>query len=366
MIAVDHSDICVDSRYELRLEPLRKMDINDLKSSIKSAEATIWFERIKSARVGSDSLFDCAWKIVTLRGTEALIWITQDDFCRYNYCVRIVPLQKSDFEIDFWFELISVVHTSRQDAVSISWFLGPDQTTAHEALTRWNYRFVACLRAQISEPLTTRRRDVWLYRTDALLRPDLGVSFVAFKFGWLAISGSIRGIRKIDFVRTGSRIADTIMAMYAQYSGLLDENGAVISPDDADILAKVMEIQLPQPVVIASAQLTEYLEGKRRDFDLELEREHYSSFQRRVWAEICNVPYGATATYEDLAVKLSSPGQKPHTLARAVGTACASNPLPLVVPCHRIIGKNGRLTGFNGGVDIKEYLLNHEMFGLVD
>lgn len=364
MSAADQSDLCVDSGLKLRLEPIRKMDINKLKSSARSEDAVIWLDKIKAARAGADVVFDCAWKAVSIRGTEALIWITQDGFCQYNYTVRIVPMINKDLDIDFWLELIQVVHKNRTDAVSINWLLGPDQTAAHEALTRWNYRFVSCLRAEMPEPGSSRRRDVWLYRTDALLRPDIGVGFVAFKFGWLAVSGSCRGISKIDFVRTGSKITDTIMAMHAQYSNLLDEKGMVHGPGAKEILAKDTAMQLPLPVIKAVEQLEEYLAGKRRSFDLELEREHSSFFQQRVWDEISSVPYGVTATYEDLAVKLSSPGQKPRTLARAVGTACASNPLPLVVPCHRIIGKNGRLTGFNGGVDIKEYLLNHEMFGL--
>ncbi|NLW12720.1 MAG: methylated-DNA--[protein]-cysteine S-methyltransferase [Clostridiaceae bacterium] len=366
MEAADHFDTDMKHSLKLRLEPLRKMDINDLKTQAGSAVAGNWLDRIKNARAGVDPVFDGAWKAVTVRGIEAIVWITGDSFDRYNYCVRVVPFLQTYPDIDFWLELISTVHNSQQDAVSISWLLGSEQNIGQEALTRWNYRFVACLRAQMADPTGACRHDAWLYRTDALLRPDLGISFVGFKFGWLAVSGSCRGIRKIEFVRTGSQIADIIVSMHAKFLGLLDDQGSVLSPDKVGrIVAKDAGWQVPLPVSKAADQLEEYLTGNRKEFDLELEREHYSDFQRRVWEEISNVPYGVTATYEDLAIKLASPGQKPYSLARAVGTACASNPLPLVVPCHRIIGKDGRLTGFNGGVDIKEYLLNHEMFGLV-
>lgn len=360
----DRIDDILDCKHDTRLEILRKMDINKLKSSDTSVDARYWLERMKNSRVGADKVFDSALKAVTKNGVEALVWITQDDFCRDNYCVRVVPLLRNNMDVNFWLELISVVHSSRREAVSISWFVGPEQTAAQEALTRWNYRFVSCLRAEMTEADNMRRKDSCLYRTDALLRPDIGTSFVSFKFGWLAISGTNKGISKIDFIRTGSQLTDIIMSVHAQYLGLLDEYGRVLVSDGIGIMAKDVEMQVPQPVIKAAAQLKEYLAGQRKSFELELLQDNYSNFQKRVWEEICNVPYGVTATYEDLAIKLSSPGQKAHSLARAVGTACASNPLPLVVPCHRIIGKNGRLTGFNGGVDIKEYLLNHEVFGV--
>ncbi len=98
-------------------------------------------------------------------------------------------------------------------------------------------------------------------------------------------------------------------------------------------------------------QLNEYLEKKRRIFDLPLSIQG-TDFQRSVWELLGKIPYGQTSTYGDLAEKLGS-----RNKARPVGGAAHVNPLPIIIPCHRLIGAGGNLTGFAGGLKIKKYLL---------
>jgi len=105
---------------------------------------------------------------------------------------------------------------------------------------------------------------------------------------------------------------------------------------------------------VARAQLAEYFSGDRVEFDLPLAAEG-TDFQRKVWRELCRIPYGETISYGDLARRIGQPGA-----ARAVGLANGSNPLPIVVPCHRVIGADGSLTGFGGGIERKRWLLAHE------
>jgi methylated-DNA-[protein]-cysteine S-methyltransferase len=102
------------------------------------------------------------------------------------------------------------------------------------------------------------------------------------------------------------------------------------------------------------AQLMEYFAGTRRQFDLPLAPAG-TPFQQRVWAALLDIPYGHTISYGELASRI---GQK--SASRAVGLANGSNPLPIVIPCHRVIGANGKLTGYGGGLPIKERLLAHE------
>lgn len=109
----------------------------------------------------------------------------------------------------------------------------------------------------------------------------------------------------------------------------------------------------------AESQLAEYFRGERTEFDLPLASEG-SEFQQKVWAELRQIPYGQTATYGDIARRL---GYEP-VISRAVGVANASNPLPIVVPCHRVIGSDGKLTGYAGGIDRKQALLELEQPGL--
>ncbi|PID75976.1 MAG: cysteine methyltransferase [Deltaproteobacteria bacterium] len=101
-------------------------------------------------------------------------------------------------------------------------------------------------------------------------------------------------------------------------------------------------------------QLEEYFNGKRKRFTLDL-RLNGTEFQTRVWNALCQIPYGETASYSDIARKVNSP-----KASRAVGMANHRNPLPIIVPCHRVIGKDGSLTGFGGGLRIKQQLLDLE------
>ena len=105
----------------------------------------------------------------------------------------------------------------------------------------------------------------------------------------------------------------------------------------------------------AAAQLGEYFGGTRTVFDLPLDvRGPY--FQRKAWLALSTIPYGSTVSYGEQARRIGYPGA-----ARAVGAANARNPLPVILPCHRVIGANGSLTGFGGGLGTKRWLLEHEM-----
>jgi len=104
-------------------------------------------------------------------------------------------------------------------------------------------------------------------------------------------------------------------------------------------------------------QLGEYFDGRRHTFDLQLEP-HGTPFQLRVLDALCDIPFGQTVSYGDIATAIGKP-----KAVRAVGAANGRNPLPIVIPCHRVIGANGSLTGFGGGLAAKSYLLNLESTG---
>ena len=108
------------------------------------------------------------------------------------------------------------------------------------------------------------------------------------------------------------------------------------------------------PFAETSRQLKEYFAGQRTEFDLPLAPDG-TPFQRRVWAALREIPYGETISYGRLADRIGRP-----TAARAVGLANGRNPIGIVVPCHRVIGANGKLTGYGGGVERKEHLLAFE------
>ena len=136
-----------------------------------------------------------------------------------------------------------------------------------------------------------------------------------------------------------------------------------------DVALRVIEFESPRhpiarnsdwregetPVLkLARTQLNEYFDGARRVFDLPLAPQG-TEFQRRVWNTLAGIRYGMTINYADLAHRIGRP-----TAVRAVGAANGRNPLPIVLPCHRVIGADGSLTGFAGGLPTKQFLLRLE------
>jgi methylated-DNA-[protein]-cysteine S-methyltransferase len=109
-----------------------------------------------------------------------------------------------------------------------------------------------------------------------------------------------------------------------------------------------------EPLAEAARQLREYFTGQRTEFDLLLAVDG-SAFQRRVWAALRDIPYGDTVSYGQLADRIGQP-----TASRAVGLANGRNPIGIIVPCHRVVGADGSLTGYGGGIERKRYLLAHE------
>ena len=105
----------------------------------------------------------------------------------------------------------------------------------------------------------------------------------------------------------------------------------------------------------AAAQLEAYFAGALTDFTVPFEMRGGSEFERAVWAEIAKIPYGEMMTYGAIATALGDPAA-----ARAVGTACNHNPVPVIVPCHRVVGAGGKMVGFGGGLDRKRRLLELE------
>ena len=138
--------------------------------------------------------------------------------------------------------------------------------------------------------------------------------------------------------------------------GLAARDGAII---ELALRAKPMAKHVPEPEVVRRTfvQIEEYLAGERKNFDVPIHAEG-TPFMRRVWGELCRIPYGETRSYKNIAVAIGQPGAM-----RAVGMANNRNPIALIIPCHRVIGADGKLVGFGGGLDLKQYLLELEAGG---
>lgn len=113
-------------------------------------------------------------------------------------------------------------------------------------------------------------------------------------------------------------------------------------------------LQTTELLSMATIQLDEYFQGKRTTFSLPFKLTG-TPFQLAVWKELQNIPYGKTTSYKEIAQKINKP-----KACRAVGMANNKNPLPIIIPCHRVIGSNGKLIGYAGGLNLKNYLLELE------
>tara|TARA_R110000737_G_scaffold197924_1_gene218119 strand:+ start:1650 stop:2126 length:477 start_codon:yes stop_codon:yes gene_type:complete len=136
----------------------------------------------------------------------------------------------------------------------------------------------------------------------------------------------------------------------AKITGSSEGLSSIIVLDSEEPLTDV----IPESLEDAVYQLNEYFEGIRTEFQLDLNPEG-TEFQKKVWLELQNIPYGRTASYMELSKLIGDP-----KAIRAVGAANGRNPLWIVVPCHRVIGSDGSLTGYAGGLHRKKWLLDHE------
>jgi len=150
--------------------------------------------------------------------------------------------------------------------------------------------------------------------------------------GWVGISGSHSGLRQTTLPCPGAEEAERRLGDGVKKANLSE------SP-----FAGLVE------------RLKSYLAGKRADFPDELDLSTATPFQRRVWQLTRLIPYGETRSYGWIAEKLGKAGA-----GRAVGQALAKNPLPIVIPCHRVVAGDGNLSGYSGGIEMKRYLLRRE------
>ncbi len=156
--------------------------------------------------------------------------------------------------------------------------------------------------------------------------------------GDIALTANDEGLTTLTFI-DGKKFE-------GNFEGDLEGNKALIIPENHH--------KNPEKFTQVCQQLTEYFTGERKNFDLPLAAQG-TPFQQKVWQALCVIKQGETKTYRWLAKKINN-----EKAVRAVGSANGANPIALIVPCHRVIGSNGKLTGYAGGLALKAKLLMHE------
>lgn len=199
----------------------------------------------------------------------------------------------------------------------------------------------------------------------SLLMPEYtgyGVVFVPFQRGVVALSGTQTYVDSVNLLKYEGQIEDKLTYETAEYVGILDDEGRLF-PKNSNCYQNDFSIGAPNELSNAATQLSEYFCKRREQFDVNISFTKGTDFQMRVWNELLKIPYGATRSYEDVALSVTDNNlAEARKLTRAVGSACSENPIPILVPCHRVIGKDGRLVGYSCGVEFKDFLLQHEAF----
>lgn len=153
----------------------------------------------------------------------------------------------------------------------------------------------------------------------------------------------------LQISKTSSKFTDLSLCIKADEKKILSISTAKTPHPSAD------DSSLPKIILETKRQLQEYFDGTRTTFDIPIDTNSGTEFQRKVWAALRDIPYGETRTYGEIAAAIGTPKG-----ARAVGMGCNKNPILIITPCHRVIGASGALTGFACGLDIKKLLLEIE------
>ena len=150
---------------------------------------------------------------------------------------------------------------------------------------------------------------------------------------------------------------DKISGLYLPGDNIPEEFAEKRSKKSADSGTLTSEEIVSTVILEADSQLTEYFEGTRKEFNLPLKMTG-TDFQKSVWEALLTIPYGETRSYKEIAVQIGN-----EKACRAVGMANNRNPIAIIVPCHRVIGHNGTLVGYGGGLELKQRLLDLEQEG---
>lgn len=350
-----------DLLLEINLQPLHLHDAKKLRESgilngsFKSVE-----DRLRSL-INSDFIYPYVFSDDSGE-CIALIRICSMSDSLNNVSLHVTSFKKDKETLSRIINDSLILSFFKIGARKVTYIISCDDEISEAALAENGFVQEALLREELL--VDGHYSDAGLFYA---LRPEYSkynYLFLPFPRGIAYIGGGVDYVDQIGFLNYEQQIEDVFMRDTAEYLGLCDNNG-VLNKRNSDCYSYDFSdvSYIPQEVRRAYQELIEYFLKNRRDFDINLKLNNLTDFQLSVLEELKKIPYGLTVSYEDIALKLTDNDyQKARKLTRAVGSACGSNPIPIIIPCHRVIGKNGMLVGFSGGIEFKDFLLQNEMF----
>lgn len=326
------------------MDVIRKVRIQDaprLKSVLGCETIVAAEDKIRGKTIYTDNSYSCL-SFCTFTSSHAVIIRFKGDKAGYQFTDDLLRF--------FFFE---------KKIYKVSVIIPVDDKYTEDILIRNGFLQEAVLHEELY--VEDSFKDAGLFYITMPMYKNYNVGFVPFQRGVIAVSGGIDYVDSISFLRFDETPSNEYLKLCADYCGLTKDGK--MRPR-GDIYYKAYEAEdLPAEVMRAVKEIREYLFKERTSFDINISLPETSDFRLSVWECLKKIPYGFTKSYEDIALELTGGNIKEaRKLTRAVGHACSENPVPIIIPCHRVIGKDGKLVGFTGGVEFKDFLLTHELF----
>lgn len=266
------------------------------------------------------------------------------------------------------------------DIHRLEWVIPVRDEEACECAGRVGFTLEGRMRSLI--PCGAIYQDAHLFGMLRCENTKVNVGFV--NFGWMLVyvEGTADHVRDIDVIDHDMELTPGFLTDALAQAGLIDADGCLQLPDELGAIRKPADFKLAA-VDEALVQFSEYIQGKRQSFDIKLDPTIGTSFQRTVWKVLAGIPFGTVLSYQDVALQVvaamkaagprdedgkelpdQTDEEKAGQWSRAVGSACGANPFMIAIPCHRVVGKDGKLTGFSSGIQNKARLLDFEIMGV--
>lgn len=341
---------------KLRKNGLMTGKIRELESKIKNIEDSDYLDAFVYSHNGSEM---CSLVLLLHR---------DDNSFSGELRIKLSALLSGDMTIREYRRIIeeSIDWAFRQGFYKISIILKSDEIDKEEVLRDNKFVQEAILHEEFDFESSYAEAGLFY-----LIEPHYrkyNCCFVPFQKGVYVLYGGRDYVDKGRIYSYGDLIEDTIAARMGKYLGIVDINNHLLPKGveeyqfDEDFLERI----LPHEVFKGYSELKGYFQKERTTFDLEIKFQTKSDFRLNVWNEIRKISYASTLCYEDIAMALCDNDiAKAKTLVRVIGQACADSPVPIIIPCHRVIGKDGRLVGYKEGVEFKDFLLIHESFSAI-
>lgn len=343
---------------------IRRVHIHDAKALTKlgllSGNITTAENELRNYAESSD----CKYKVITEE--DKILCLVRLRYSRLAHNANI-SLALTDESKDRAGDIMTTLldHCFIEENIhKISIILYGDNLYLEDILTEEGFIQEAVLKDEIES--STGFEDAGLF---CLLRPEYrkyNFCFVPFTLGVVVVGGDNDKIDHIELLHYGDPVNNPFAKDVANHSGFLNDEGRLLPNTDKlyDLDDSAGEY-LPSEVWKAYRELMEYFDKKRSSFTVRYDLSDATPFQRKVWEALTQISYGNMRSYEDIAKDIADTPKQARNLTRAVGAACSDNPYPVIIPCHRVIGKDGTLVGYAAGVDIKDFLLTHETFSYI-